>query len=54
MKRFFFKLERHRWFQLGITAGVFASTAIGYLFPYHGEIAIVAGVATNLIWIWEA
>lgn len=50
----FHRLERHRWFQLTITFGVIASTAIGYLLPYHGELALAAGVATNLLWIWEA
>lgn len=53
-KRFLFRLERHRWFQVVITAGVIVSTIVGYFFPYHGEFAVVAGVATNLIWIWEA
>jgi len=45
--------KRHRFFQLIITIGVFASTAIAYFFPYHGELAVASGVATNLIWIWE-
>lgn len=45
--------RRHRCFQVCITIGIFFSTAIGYFFPYHGEAAIVAGAATNLIWIWE-
>ena len=46
-------MSRHRFFQLCITIGVFVSTFVGYFFPYHGEFAIAAGVATNLIWIWE-
>ena len=54
MKRFLHRMERHRWFQLIITSGVIVSTAVGYFFPYHGEFAVAAGVATNLIWIWEA
>ena len=45
--------QRHRFFQLCITIGVFVSTFVGYFFPYHGEFAVAAGVATNLIWIWE-
>jgi len=46
--------KKHRYFQTTITIGVITSTAIGYFLPFHGEFAIVAGVATNLIWIWEA
>lgn len=45
--------ERHGVFQMLITCGVCTSTAIGYFMPYHGEFAIAAGVATNLLWIWE-
>lgn len=48
-----YHLERHRLFQVTITIGVCVSTAIGYFLPYHGEFAIAAGVATNLLWIWE-
>lgn len=52
-KWFFAEERRHRHFQITITTGVIASTAVGYFFPYHGELAIASGVATNLIWIWE-
>ncbi len=45
--------HRHRHFQFTVTLGVLISTAIGYFMPYHGELAIAAGIATNLVWIWE-
>ena len=56
MKKFhewLLKTERHRKFQVCITLGVITSTFIGYFMPFHGEFALAAGVATNLIWIWE-
>lgn len=54
IKARFLSLQRHRRFQLGITLGTLFCAIGGYLFPIHQELLIVAGVATNLAWIWES
>lgn len=46
-------IHRHRRFQLIITAGTLATAIAAYVVPHHGELIIMAGTATNLIWIWE-
>lgn len=46
-------LHRHRRFQLIITAGTIATALTAFLVPHHGELIVMAGTATNLIWIWE-
>lgn len=54
IKQIFLRLQRHRRFQLGITLGTLFCALGGYVFPVHQELLVVAGVMTNLAWIWEA
>ena len=46
-------VERHRKFQVVITTGVVGCAFWGAFIPAHQELVLVAGVMTNLIWIWE-
>jgi hypothetical protein len=57
MKRIFhffkYEMHRHRKFQLAITTGTIGCAAGGFLIPSQQELLLVAGLATNLLWIWE-
>jgi hypothetical protein len=49
----FLTIERHRRYQITITSGIFVATLTGVLWPDYSYASALAGVVTNLIWIWE-
>jgi hypothetical protein len=56
MRRLFHKLltyEKHRKVQLFVTVGTMTAAVIGLFIPEYSHASIIAGVATNMIWVWE-
>jgi hypothetical protein len=47
-------MSKHRKFQLVITIGVVISAMVAILDASFQSHAMVIGVCTNLVWIWEA
>lgn len=46
-------IERHKKFQMVITAGTVGCTILYFLWPEHSEAATLVGCLTNMVWIWE-
>ena len=46
-------LERHRKFQLAITSGVCVTSVISVFWPENAHASVIAGLVTNIIWVWE-
>lgn len=47
------RLERHRRFQIVISTGALVSALAALLWPEKAHASVIAGLVTNLIWIWE-
>lgn len=45
--------EKHRKVQLFVTGGTMVGALVALAFPQFTHVSVFAGVATNLIWVWE-
>jgi len=45
--------ERHRKVQLFVTGGTIVGAVVAIAYPEWAHASTLAGVAVNLIWVWE-
>lgn len=45
--------EKHRKVQLFVTSATIVGGVIAIFKPEYGHASVLAGVVTNIIWVWE-
>ena len=45
--------EKHRKVQIFVTVATLFSGLVAMTMPEYAHAGVIAGVATNLIWVWE-
>lgn len=46
-------IEKHRRVQLYVTALTLLGGFVYFIVPEYSHVAAIAGIITNLVWVWE-